>query len=224
MMKLNEIRFHRCLTPPDAVGQPILCILSDASGEAFGTCAYARWQLSSGEFETRFIVRHVHQCGHAGIAATVAKIRSRYWIIGAHDLAKSVKFRCVFCREMGVKAEFQVMADLPPSRVAPLTPPFYFTSCDYFGTYSVRIGRNKTTKHYGVIFTCLNTRAVHLDLAVDCSTMEFIQVLRRFSALRGVPSLMISDNGTQFVGAERQLREMIEGWDKGKLREYPSLS
>ena len=112
------------------------------------------------------------------------------------------------------------MADLPPSRVAPLTPPFYFTSCDYFGPYSVRIGRNKTTKHYGVIFTCLNTRAVHLDLAVDCSTMEFIQVLRRFFALRGVPSLMISDNGTQFVGAERQLREMIEGWDKGKLREY----
>ena len=55
MMKLNEIRFHRCLTPPDAVGQPILCIFSDASEEAFGTCAYARWQLSSGEFETRFI-------------------------------------------------------------------------------------------------------------------------------------------------------------------------
>ena len=112
------------------------------------------------------------------------------------------------------------MADLPPSRVAPLTPPFYFTYCDYFSPYSVRIGRNKTTKHYGVILTCLNTRAVHLDLAVDYSSVEFIQVLRRFFALRGVPSLMISDNGTQFVGAERQLREVIESWDKSKLREY----
>ena len=55
MMKLNEISFHRCLTPPDAVGQPILCIFSDASEEAFGSCVYARWQLGSGEFDTRFI-------------------------------------------------------------------------------------------------------------------------------------------------------------------------
>lgn len=50
--------------------------------------------------------------------------------------------------------------------------------------------------------------------------MEFIQVLRRFFTLRGVPSIMISDNGTQFMEAERQLRELIEGWDKEKLREY----
>ena len=52
--------------------------------------------------------------------------------------------------------------------------------------------------------------------------MEFIQALRRFFALRGVPCIMISDNayGTQFIGAERQLREMIEGWDKEKLCEY----
>ena len=50
--------------------------------------------------------------------------------------------------------------------------------------------------------------------------MEFIQVLRRFFTLRGVPSIMISDNWTQFMEAERQLRELIEGWDKEKLREY----
>jgi hypothetical protein len=71
------------------------------------------------------------------------------------------------------------MADLPELRLAPHTPPFHFTSCDYFGPYKVKIGRNKTTKHYGVIFTCLNTRAVHLELAVDCTTMDFLQVLRR---------------------------------------------
>ena len=166
------------------------------------------------------IVRHAHQCGHPGVATTVAKVRNRYWIVGAHDLAKSIKYRCVFCREMEAKAELQVMADLPSSRLKPFTPPFHFTSCDYFGPYNVKIGRNKTCKHYGVIFTCLNSRAVHLDLATDCSTMEFIQVLRRFYAVRGVPSLMLSDNGTQFIGAERQLREMIQGWDKNKLQEF----
>ena len=166
------------------------------------------------------VTRHVHQCGHTGVAATVAKTRRRFWILKAHDLAKTVKFRCVFCREMLAKAEPQVMAELPECRLAPCTPPFYYTSCDYFGPYHVKVGRNKTTKYYGVIFTCLNTRAVHLELAVDCSTMEFIQVLRRFFSIRGQPSVIISDNGTQFVGAERELKEMISGWDTKRLPEF----
>ena len=162
------------------------------------------------------ITRHIHQCGHTAVAATVAKTRKRFWILQAHDLAKTVKFRCVFCREMQAMTESQVMADLPECRLAPFTPPFYYTSCDYFGPCHVKVGRNKTAKYYGVIFTCLNTRAVHLELAVDYSTIEFIQVLRRFFAVREQPSLMISDNGTQFVGAERELKEMIRGWDTEK--------
>ena len=114
------------------------------------------------------------------------------------------------------------MADLPSSRLAPFTPPFYYTSCDYFGPYNVEIGRNKTTKHYGVgvLFTCLNTRAVHLEIAEDCSTMGFMQVLRRFFAIRGQPAVMKSDNGSQLVGAERELREMVGGWKAEQLREF----
>ncbi|XP_071950799.1 uncharacterized protein [Antedon mediterranea] len=112
------------------------------------------------------------------------------------------------------------MAELPVERVTPFTPPFHYTACDYFVPYHVKVGRNKTTKHYGVIFTCLVTRAVHLELAVDCSTQEYIQVLRRFFAIRGRPKLIQSDNGTQFIGAERELREMVAGWDTIKLKEY----
>ena len=55
------------------------------------------------------IIRQVHQCGHTAVAATVAKTRRRFWILKSHDIAKSVKFRCVFCREMQVMAESQVM-------------------------------------------------------------------------------------------------------------------
>ena len=159
------------------------------------------------------ITRQAHQFGHNGVAATAAKTWRKYWILRVNDLAKSVKFRCVFCREMAHKLESQLMSDLPPLRLAPYTPPFHYTSCDYFGPYIVKIGRNKTTKHYGVLFTCLNTRAVHLELAVDCSTLEFLQVLRRFLSIRGQPAMMMSDNGTQFVGAARELREMI-GWNR----------
>ena len=50
--------------------------------------------------------------------------------------------------------------------------------------------------------------------------MEFIQTLRRFFAIRGQPALMLSDNGSQLVGAERKLREMIKGWDIDQLKEF----
>ena len=67
-----------------------------------------------------------------------------------------------------IKAEMQLMADLPALRLAPQTPSFYYPSYDYFGPYDVKIeGRSKTKKHYGVIFTYLKTRVVHLELRND---------------------------------------------------------
>lgn len=99
------------------------------------------------------------------------------------------------------------MADLPTVRMAPFTPPCHHTSCDYVGPMHVKVGRNKTMKYYGVLYSCLNSRAVHLELAVDCSTMEFMQVLRRFYAMRGQPAFTMSDNGTQFVGARLRCQE-----------------
>ena len=176
--------------------------------------------LPSSHWISLLIVRHAHQFGHNGVAATTAKTRRKYWIVKASDLAKSVKFKCVFCKRMAQNLETQFMANLPDIRLAPFTPPFHHTACDYFGPIVVKVGRNKTAKHYGVLFTCLNTRAVHLELATDCSTMEFLQVLRRFFAIRGTPAVMISDNGTQFVGAEKELKEMVKGWKLAELREF----
>lgn len=168
------------------------------------------------------ITRHAHQHGHTGVAATTAKIRTKFWILKVNKLSKSVKSKCVFCKERAHKAETQLMADLPTLRLAPHTPPFYHTACDYFGPYNLKVGRNKTAKHYGVIFTCLNTRAVHLEIAGDCSTMEFIQVLRRFFAIRGQPAVFMSDNGSQFVGAEKELRQMVQGFNQEQLQEFCS--
>ena len=65
-------------------------------------------------------------------------------------------------------------------------------------------------KHYGVIFTCLNTGAMHLEPAVDYSTMEYTQLLRRFFAIRGYLHEMLSDIGSQLVGAEKEMQLMIK--------------
>ena len=133
----------------------------------------------------RLITQEAHQCGHPGVATTAAKTRTNYLILWVDDLAKTVKLKCVTCREMEPKTETHIMADLPNHRTAPDSPPFYYMSCNYFGPLTVKVGRNKTTMHYGVIFTCLNTRAMHLEIATDCTTMEFIQMLCRFFSIRG---------------------------------------
>lgn len=169
---------------------------------------------------SKLIMRESHEQSHCGVAATLAKCRRKFWICKGHALAKSVLRDCVTCKKLSHIAHSTIMASLPQERLRPDTPPFFHTSVDYFGPYAVKVGRNKRDKHYGVIFTCMNSRAVHLEMARDASADEFIQVLRRFFAIRGFPSLILSDNGTQMVGAERQLREMIKAWDKDRLREF----
>ena len=168
------------------------------------------------------VTRNAHQAGHPGIATTTAtcKVRRKYWIVKGNKISKVVKRQCTFCREIEVKVETQLMAKLPSCRLKPFTPLFMYTLCDYFGPIKVKVGRNKTAKHYGVLFTCLNSRAIHCERATDASTMEFLQVLRRFFSYRGYPKVMISDNGSQMVGAERELCLMIAGLDKAKLKEF----
>ncbi|XP_048579040.1 uncharacterized protein LOC125560752 [Nematostella vectensis] len=166
------------------------------------------------------ITRHVHKHGHLGVAATTAKIRAKYRIVKGNKLSKIVEKECVFCKRLAHQTETQIMSALPQLRLAPYTPPFFHTSCDYFGPINVRIGRNKSDKYYGVIFTCLNTRAVHLEMAVDLSTMDFLQVLRRFFSIRGYPATVLSDNSSQMVGAERELRELIKGLNDDQLRQF----
>ena len=166
------------------------------------------------------ITRNAHRIGHPGVAATTAKTRRNYWIVKGTNIAKIVKQRCTFCKETEAKVESQFMANLTGCRQQPYTPPFLYTSCDYFGPMKVKVGRNKTAKHYGVIFTCLNTRAIHCELATDLTTMEFLQVLRRFLSYRGYPKVLISDNGSQMLGAENGLRLMLEGWNKSQLKEF----
>jgi len=84
------------------------------------------------------VIRHMHNCGHPGVATTTAKSRRRYWVLKANKLSKAVKFKCVTCRRMAHETETQLMAELPPVRLAPQTPPFHYTACNYFGPFTVK--------------------------------------------------------------------------------------
>lgn len=73
---------------------------------------------------------------------------------------------------------------------------------------------------YGVIFNCLSTRAVHVDLAADYSTDKFLMVLRRFVSIRGYPSKLYSDNGPQLVAANEELTNIVKGWNQKELQQF----
>jgi len=148
--------------------------------------------------------------GHLGVAASVSKVRSKYWIVGIKTLMKKIVNQCIHCKEKLKALQEQIISPLPIERIKP-SPAFHTTGVDYFGPFATKgeIQKRVRGKSYGVIFTCFSSRAVYVDVAHDLSTDGFLQVLRRFSCLRGWPAKFRSDRGTQLVGASNEMKEIV---------------
>ena len=110
------------------------------------------------------------------------------------------------------------MSTLPAFRTTAYEPCSTYTGVDYFGPLNVKKGR-PVVKRWGAIFTCRNSKAIHLELATSLESDCFINVFRRFVNRRGSPKFMYSDNGTNFVGAEREIRQAIEHWTQCQIRD-----
>ena len=110
----------------------------------------------------------------------------------------------------------QKMAGLPADRVAAEKPPFSHVGVDCFGPYMVKQGRS-VVKRYGCIFTCLVMRAIHIEILHSLNTDSFLNALQRFISRRGQPEIIRSDNGTNFIGAERELREGLRRWNQEQI-------
>ncbi|XP_072030454.1 uncharacterized protein [Amphiura filiformis] len=108
------------------------------------------------------------------------------------------------------------MADLPRYRVNPEEAPFTRVGVDYFGPVEVKRGRS-VVKRYGMVFTCLAVRAIHIEKADTLETDSCICAIRRFIARRGQVKEVWSDNGTNLVGAKRELQEQIRKWNQAQI-------
>ena len=166
---------------------------------------------------TRLIIKHYHvMYGHSGTERILVEIRQKFWIIKGRSNVKRVLGECLDCRKRNAPKEAQLMADLPKVRVTPSEPPFTTVGIDYFGPFCVRRGRSEQ-KRYGCLFTCLTTRAIHLEVAHTLDTDSFLCCLQRFVARRGEPKEIRSDNGTNFVGGRRELRAAIGEWNQQQI-------
>ena len=168
---------------------------------------------------TTLIIRDAHaRNGHVGVNHTLSVLRRKYYIIRGYSQVKSVLLRCVPCKKHHGKPLEQKMADLPPERLVTTEPPFTFVGVDYFGPMNVKFRRG-STKRYGCLFTCLVTRAVHIEIAHKLDSDSFLMAFHRFMARRGKPQKVFSDNGTNFVAANKELAEEIATINDKKLQD-----
>ena len=133
-------------------------------------------------------------------------------------MAKHLTGKCVTCKKLRKKPLEQLMGHIAKLRVAAGFPAFSNTSIDMFGHLQVRIGRKMLKEAHVIIFTCKTTRAVHLELIKDRSTDTFLMAFRRFVSWRGDPINCWSDCGTNFIGAQHYLKELLNDWNISRIQ------
>ena len=178
--------------------------------------------LSSKSTLTKLLIRTLHRTySHAGVSAMASILASSYWIPGLRNLLKLISRTCATCQRAYAKPLSGLMGMLPSSRTTP-APPFYRTGVDFAGPFLLKVGYTRKPsmiKAYAVVFVCMTTKAVHFDLCASLSTKEFIATLDRFVARRGCPADIFSDNGTNFVGAWEEIRELQKFTESQEVRQ-----
>ncbi|XP_071581043.1 uncharacterized protein [Temnothorax nylanderi] len=172
--------------------------------------------LPSESHFTRLVIEaHHRRTLHGGVQMTLGSIRQECWIPRGRSLVKRCIHRCITCLRWRAASPQPLMGDLPPPRVTPARP-FLNTGIDYAGPVWLRTSKGRgqhAAKAFITVFICLSSRAVHLDVASDYSADAFLAALRRFVARRGLCRTLYSDCGTNFVGADAQLRALFSASD-----------
>ena len=169
---------------------------------------------------TSLIVEWCHQkTAHGGRGLTINEVRSKsFWVVKCNKVVRSLVGKCVRCRLLRGKLGEQKMADLPTDRTLD-GPPFTNSGVDMFGPFLIKEGR-KELKRYRALFTCLASRAVHIECTCSMDTDSFIQALRRFIAKRGKIRILCCDNGSTFVGTQRKLVKAFQEMDHQNIRHF----
>ena len=164
-----------------------------------------------GERIGELLAEDAHAANHEGVAGTLLRMRKKAWVVQGSRVARKIIDACLHCRKRRAQLCSQVMSDLPVERTTPAAP-FQYTTLDLFGPYTVRdmIKRRSKMKVWGVVYSCMASRAIHADLVEDLSTEGFLKTYLRFTALRGHPRKLWSDPGTNFVGAKPALEALYK--------------
>ena len=152
----------------------------------------------------KLFIRQTHVKHHyQGIDYLLAKVRERYAVHKLRSSLRSIKSNCVTCRMFRAATIQSIMADRPVERLAYQSPPFTNTGVVYFRPFYVTV-RRTTEKKWGFLFTCLTTRAVHVETFPSMDPSSCVMGVEQFVSDWGTPAIIWPDNGTNFVGAEKR--------------------
>ncbi|XP_074029084.1 uncharacterized protein [Leptinotarsa decemlineata] len=159
---------------------------------------------------TTLIIRKYHiTFQHKNHESVFNEIRQKYYIPKLRRTLNKVRKNCQTCIINSAVPAIPEMSPLPVCRLATFISPFTHTGVDYFGPMNVMIGR-RTEKRWGALFTCLTTRAVHIEVAHKLDHDNCILCFKNFMNRRGTPRHIYCDRGTNFVATERVLREELQ--------------
>lgn len=168
--------------------------------------------IPSGQHITNLLVKEAHtRTLHGGIQLMMAYLRSKYWVIGLKSAVRKHIHNCKTCIIDKGKGRTQLMGQLPAVRVNQHRA-FSNSGVDYAGPILIRTSKGRghhATKGYICLFVCMATRAIHLEAVTDLTSQAFLAAFRRFVARRGHCSHLWSDNGTNFTGAAKELKELF---------------
>ena len=172
---------------------------------------------------TKLIVRRSHEkLKHGGTNHVFADLSARFWIIAGREAIREVEKSCAHCSRIKAKPKTPTMAPLPSIRLQNTMRAFTETSIDYAGPFITKQGRGKSrNKRYLCLFTCLATRAVHLEMAYSLETDSFLNAFFRMTSRRGMPSDVLTDNGSNFVGGKNELDD-LQILDQNRIEEATS--
>ncbi|GFW95602.1 integrase catalytic domain-containing protein [Trichonephila clavipes] len=145
---------------------------------------------------------------HVGPQGLLNVVRLRFWALGGRNLARKMVHTCVVCFKCKPIPSSEIMGNLPYERVN-IAPPFSITGLDLGGPYFVTYKhqrRGVLNKIYVCVCICFVTRAIHLEILSDLTSDAIIATLKRFMSRRGKCSKIFTDNATNFVGANSQLK------------------
>lgn len=170
---------------------------------------------------------------HGGAQMMMQFTRKSFWIPRLRQEAKMFIRTCKECVVQANVTAKQIMSELPEIRIRP-APPFQHVGVDTAGPYNMRItdkinmnSRMRSLpdiKGWVAVFVCLVTRAVHLEPTEGMSSDDFLAAYQRFVSRRGNPERIYSDNGTNFVGANRELQQAFQTWEKEKIQHWVHTS
>lgn len=158
-------------------------------------------------------IRKIHQqLMHAGPSTIMATIAATHHIPRIRGLVRSLSRSCVTCQKIYARTASQQMGQLPSSRTQPSFP-FGTVGIDFAGPIWIKRGNpRKPTilKSYLCVFIDFTCRATHLEVVSDMTTEAFLAALSRFVGRRGIPTTVYTDNGSNFLGADSELRKMLD--------------